>query len=266
MNGPQGDRRMEELLARAAQEFVYPPTPALAARVGAALAARRADRARPLFPALRWAAVVLAIVLGLTLAVPQTRAALYRVLQIGVVRIFLAETPTPSAAPTPLPTPLPEYYVSLDQLAGETTLEDAAARTSAPLLLPTYPAELGLPDRVFVNDTAGESVILVWLAEEGTTEDRASVELALFALGRGVMVEKVQPQVVRTTTVRGRPALWATGPYLVTLRSGNLDFRRLTGGHVLIWEENGITYRLETQADLEEARRIAASLEPFAEE
>ena len=261
MNGPQGDRRMEELLARAAQEFAYPPTPALAERVGEALAARRISRGRVHFPVLRWAAVALAIVLGLTLAVPQTRAALYRVLQIGVVRIFLAETPTPSDAPTPSPTPLPEYHVTLDQLAGETTLADAAARASAPLLLPAEPDDLGAPDRVFFNDTAGESVILVWLAEDGTT-----VELALFALGPGLVVEKVDPQVVRTTTVRGRPAVWATGPYLVTLRGGNLDFRRLTGGHVLIWEENGVTYRLETQADLEEAQRIAASLEPYAEE
>jgi hypothetical protein len=40
-----------------------------------------------------------------------------------------------------------------------------------------------------------------------------------------------------------------------------MDIRRLIDGHVLIWEEDGITYRLETGVTLEEAVKIAESLQ-----
>jgi hypothetical protein len=38
----------------------------------------------------------------------------------------------------------------------------------------------------------------------------------------------------------------------------------LINGHVLIWEEGNITYRLETALPLEEAIKIAESLQPIA--
>jgi hypothetical protein len=38
------------------------------------------------------------------------------------------------------------------------------------------------------------------------------------------------------------------------------DQRRLVSGHVLIWEEDGLTYRLETDLSMEEAVAIAESL------
>jgi hypothetical protein len=34
-------------------------------------------------------------------------------------------------------------------------------------------------------------------------------------------------------------------------------------GHVLIWKEGGLTYRLETDLTLEEALKIAQSLQPI---
>ena len=61
-------------------------------------------------------------------------------------------------------------------------------------------------------------------------------------------------------TVGGRPALWTEGPYILQLQNGDLDFRRLIEGHVLIWVEGGVTYRLETGLPLEEAVKIAESL------
>jgi hypothetical protein len=40
-----------------------------------------------------------------------------------------------------------------------------------------------------------------------------------------------------------------------------MDFVRLIDGHVLIWTDGVTTYRLETALDLEEAVRVAESLE-----
>jgi hypothetical protein len=42
-----------------------------------------------------------------------------------------------------------------------------------------------------------------------------------------------------------------------------MDLRRLIAGHVLIWDENGVTYRLESNLDLSQAIEIAESLEPI---
>jgi hypothetical protein len=47
------------------------------------------------------------------------------------------------------------------------------------------------------------------------------------------------------------------------LFNGDLQYRRMIDGQVLIWEGDGITYRLETDLSLEEAIRIAESLEPL---
>ena len=45
------------------------------------------------------------------------------------------------------------------------------------------------------------------------------------------------------------------------MRNGDIQFTRMIDGHVLIWEENKITYRLETDLELDEAIRIAESLQ-----
>jgi hypothetical protein len=71
------------------------------------------------------------------------------------------------------------------------------------------------------------------------------------------------PRVIERTSVHGRPAVWTLGPYVLEyVVDGRRDYqsRRLVDGHVLIWEESDITYRLETDVSLEEAIKIAESL------
>jgi hypothetical protein len=74
-------------------------------------------------------------------------------------------------------------------------------------------------------------------------------------------VRKVQVQSVTSTTVNGQAAVWAVGPYTLFYRNGDLVEQRLVTGHVLIWEQAGITYRLEGDLSLDEAVSIAESLE-----
>ena len=45
------------------------------------------------------------------------------------------------------------------------------------------------------------------------------------------------------------------------MRHADIQFVRLIDGNVLIWEENKITHRLETDLALDEAIRIAESLQ-----
>jgi hypothetical protein len=214
--------------------------------------------------------LVVLLILGGLLAVPQVRAALVEYLQIGAVRIFLIEptlTPTPTPAPAsseerpvivtlqPTPTPL----ASLLDLAGETTLAKAEERAGFAVRLPTYPANLGLPERVFLQDMHGSVVVLVWL--DPTQPGR--VRLSLHELGPGTFAQKGEPSVIQETNINGQRALWTTGPYILQIRRGSqieYDLRRLVEGHVLLWGEGETTYRLETDLPLEEAVKVAESL------
>lgn len=277
----------ETYVRETAGAFPYPPTPDIAGTMRQRLTTESRAPARPRWQ-LAWAVAIAIIVLAGLLAVPRVRAGLLEFLRIGAVRILLSE-PTPTAAtpsltpttakslpllppadataaarptptmarPTATPWPSPTPLTSVLDLAGETTLAEAQKRAGFPIRLPTYPPDLGPPDRVFLQDLGGPAaVILVWL-EPGSQDQ---VRLSLYQLGQGVLVEKGMPRIIRETTVHGQRALWTEGPYLLRARNGNYELSRLIEGHVLIWVEDEITYRLETDLLLEEAVRIAESL------
>jgi hypothetical protein len=210
--------------------------------------------------AFRAALVVIVLLLAL-LAVPDVRAALIEFLQIGAVRIFLVE-PTPAPATgTPVPTPI--LLPSLSELSGRTSLQAAQARVDFPIQLPTYPESLGQPDYVFLQNMDGPVLVLAW----ADPDQPGGIALSLQQIPPGsYAVDKVKPEIIKTTTVNGNVALWVVGPYLLRLRSGDLDVRRLITGHVLVWQEGGFTYRLETDLPLEEAVKIASSLKSWQPE
>jgi hypothetical protein len=265
--------RWEKRLSETAASFPYPATPQIALAIRQQLSGR--ELVRPINRVrLRWAiALVILALLASLLATPAARAALLEFLQIGAVRIFqTAPTATSEIPATPVPAfaspgippvtatsqPTPVDLVSILNLDGETTLAAAREMIDFRLRLPTYPSDLGLPDRVFVQEQGGALLIMAWTDPDQPGE----VTMSLHAIGPGAWsIEKIQPQVIQETTVNGVPAVWTVGPYVVKLRNGNLDFRRLISGQVLIWTEGGITYRLETSLPLDEARKIAESLQ-----
>jgi hypothetical protein len=226
-----------------------------------------------------WAVASLVVLLLVILfAVPGVRAEIVRFFQVGVVRIFPAvatETAVPSIPQIPmtatpaaiLPTPAtpraddtpygPPHAVTIADIAGETTLEAAQDRVTFPILLPAYPADLGVPEQVFMQED-GPMVILVW----SDPADPQEARLSLHEIGPGsILVGKFEPLVIQETQVNGRYALWVEGPYLVRLTNGSIEFRRTVEGNTLIWEEQDITYRLESNLSLEETIKIAESLE-----
>lgn len=258
MSGRSPDEREIERLRETARDFSYPPTPDLSRTVRERLAAPR--RRSP--QRLAWAVAALLLV-GL-LAVPEVRASLRDLLRIGAVEIVPAATPpipqptlsaTPDATPTPRATARPNS--TLLRLRGVTTLEQAQQRVSFPLKQPTYPADLGPPDRVFVQTLVAPAAILVWL--EPNQPDQ--VRLALYQLSSDELIRKMEPRTVSETQVNGQRALWTEGPYLLQLENTNEpQSQRLVTGNVLIWTSDGVTYRLESGLALPEAIRIAESL------
>lgn len=247
----------------------YPRTPDIAGAVMTRLPG--ATRPRFISRRLVWSLTVILILFSSLMLIPPARAAIIEFIQIGVVRIFRAE-PTPLVPPnqeipstvvpvtaTPVPTSQPLIPI-LENLAGEMTLEEAQKAVNYPILLPSYPPDVGKPDRIFVQDADGKMTVLVWLDPQHP--DQILMSLHFLPAGSWA-IKKIEPTHIQETTVNSQRAIWAIGPYPLRLSNGDLDFVRLIDGHVLIWEEGNITYRLETDLSLEEAVKIAESLQPI---
>ena len=100
-------------------------------------------------------------------------------------------------------------------------------------------------------------IILVWVDDQQPDHVRMSlhlIEAGSWAIG------KYQPAIVQETKVNGLRAIWTVGEYPLMISNGDVQFTRLIEGHVLIWEQDNITHRLETDLELEEAIRVAESL------
>jgi len=258
----------EKRLQTYATDFPYPPTPDIASGVAWQFqqpGKGSASRHRLLVVRLTLVIIVIAAAL---LSVPAVRAAVIEFLQIGAVRIF-PNRPAPTVTVTPLPpagviqpatqapAETPTSLAAMQDLAGETTLEAARLKSGFTLPLPDYPAGLGPPDHVYLQDSGDAFVILAWMDPEAPQ----SVLLSLQFIGpQSWMIRKYQPQVVQETRVGEHAAIWVVGPYPLIMSNGEVELQRLVTGHVLIWQEGGITYRLESDYSLSEALKIAASL------
>lgn len=264
----------EAWLVETAAAFEYPRTPDVSGRVRERLSGRR--------PApvgvgrrLAWAAVVVLLLLASLLAVPQVRAALGEILGIGAMTIFVEEgampvTATPSATKTEAvperttaevaasPSPLAR---SLVVPATPVSLAAAQEMVGERLRRPAYPPDLGAPDGVYVDRRERpEVVVFVW--EEAGPPDET--RLSLYQIQQANFGYKTARQVAETT-VNGRRAVWIEGPHMFQRADGSLQPWQFVPGPVLLWTEGAVTYRLEGAASLEEAVRIAESLEAFDE-
>jgi hypothetical protein len=257
----------EQRLISIAKGLDYPPTPDLAASVMARI--RPSTRPRFISRKLAWSLAIILVLVSSLLSIPPVRAAILEFIQIGVVRIFprsveptvqpTADVIRPATATPSLPSST--LIPALSRIAGKTSLADAQQMANYAILLPAYPPDLGQPDHVFVQDAEGTMVILVWLDPQQPEDVLMSLH---FVPSRSWAVRKVEPIIIQETEVNGERAIWTVGPYPLLLSNGDVDYAaRLINGNVLIWTDGNITYRLETNQPLEEAIKIAESLQPI---
>lgn len=262
----------ENQLQALAKMTTYPRTPDIAGRVMPRIVP--VMKPRVFSRRVAWSLTLIVVLLFSLLLIPPVRAAVIEFIQIGIVRIFPLPTELPietATATTPqsyapvTPTPYLEsstLLVDLSKLAGERTLSQAQSLIASEyqILLPTYPPDLGAPDHVFVQDADGAMTILVWLDPQNSEK----VLLSLHIVPEGSWaIHKSEPVTIQETLVNGQRAVWAVGPYPLRYSNGNLEFARLIDGFVLIWAEGDITYRLETALPMDEAIKVAESLEPI---
>ena len=268
------DAELEGALRSLGRDVAFPATPDLAASVRLRLAQSPVQRGRgwsvvPLWPRAL-AAVLLGalVVLGAVAAVsPDAREAIAQRLGLrGVAITHVEELPTPTPEPTRAATSTPSPPGAALNLGARTGLAQARGQLSFPLLVP---ALLGDPDALYVFNA--NQVSLVYAPRPDLpqapqsisvglllTEFRATLEETLFQKG---VPPSGRLEEVRVGASRG---FWISGaPHSFFYRdpSGNVqqDRSRLAG-NTLLWEQNGLTLRLESALERDESIRIAESL------
>ena len=233
---------LELRLADLAMHVDFPPTPALADRVVERLRPARAARSR----------LHLVLVLAAALLIVAVAAAV----GLGVRGVRLS----PSTGSVP---PVPSDIVG-ERALGQPMSLDAAGGVLG--FAPRLPAleTLGPPDDIFVLEPPrGGALTLVWRDAAGgiallITELRADIGPDSF---EKLIAEGVD---VQATEVDGEPAWWVGGgqhPFFYRDASGAVVHETLRLAEpTLIWEEDGLTLRVEGAPDIGEARAIGASL------
>lgn len=253
---PRDDALGLELAALAA-ELEWPTTPRIADSVAAILATHPSrDRGwwrggwRPARRALVLGVLAAVLVLGLVAGIG---------FALGGLKIVFGGPPPGS--------PLPPELVA-ERGFGQRTDLDGATQHVGGLFMPADPA-LGAPDHVYYDSRTG-SVALAWGSRSGLPADPAS--------GLGVVVTELRAHltsgtfikllhedaVLDTTNVHGAPAYWISGGnhffFYLDANDQQVEGTLRLVGNALVWEQEGLTLRIEGAPTLADAVRIGESM------
>jgi hypothetical protein len=274
------DQQLEQALADLGRLIDFPRSPDLTSTIRTRLEAEPApreierDNIRFLTPRrmLAIAAALLLLFLGAALAgLPDFRHAVADRLGVrGIKIVFEDETPTPVSSP-----------VGTSLLLGERmALEEAQAVVPFTLRVPNLPG-VGEPDEVYVRELEVEAgggkpmVSFIYYPSAELPETRETGAGALLIqlqaedeaalLGKGIG-EGGNMFRVEINDDEGWFIVGPTSFFLYQDPSRSdccVPDERRPSGNILIWESNGITYRLESNLDSFDSIEFAKSLEPL---
>ncbi|HEX2195637.1 MAG TPA: hypothetical protein VHJ76_01825 [Actinomycetota bacterium] len=255
-------RKVAALLHEVAREQAWPPTPPLAERVRSRIergplpvAEIHLPRTRPslLRPAAAVASVLLAVAITLSLSATARKAVADL---LGVVGIRVTFDDGPPVTPRP-PGSIP--------LGPRVTRAEASDLAGFDV---EVPSSVGAAPGFHYDGSIGESGMVSVVYPRGA--DRLSeVDLLVTQFEAGLHETYVKKLVtagarVRYVGVRSTDGYWiGGGPHLFFYVDADGEERAETvrlAGRVLLWEEDGVTYRVEGAGSLADALRIAESL------
>jgi hypothetical protein len=246
-----------EQVARAltvlSSELAYPATPSMRSAVTARLENERAAGARPAFPRRAlWSRrrVLVLATIGLLAALALAAAARFA---IGAIEIRVQSGVTPSVSLPP---------VEPDALGDPVPTREAFALAGFEPSLPAGPA----PDEAYVVDTLfGDPGLLMAWRPSATYPALPGTDWGLVLMAfqgdEETVVKTVQAfEDVHEASVNGASASWIPVPHVLQIETERGSRTFFVRGNVLIWEVDGITYRLETSLDRASALEIARSI------
>ena len=224
-------------------------------------------------------AAAVAAALVTPLAVPGSRHVIAHWFGISSTRIERSPTAGGADIATPgtasIPTTAAATFPATLRLGEPTTAADAAARTGLPVPVPTA---LGAPGAIFVVTPPASGQVVVAYPASATlpaspvagvgallstvpgTIDRG---MFLKVAGAGTVVEELTFVIASGSTVH---AIWLAGEphqYAFDDAAGAPVFDDLRlATNTLLWNDNGVGYRLEASIARDEAVRIASSVIP----
>ena len=204
-----------------------------------------------------WVKVAAALVLAfaVALALPPSRRAIARLFGVGAVEIRTVTTTV--LGPGTTAPPGSTVPGAPDGAAGSTDVDAAQGRVTFPLRV-VSDAAAGPLRRIDVDERVpGGLVALVY-------ERFTVVELASAPDAFPIVLKLAPADVIRESTKVGDAfAVWVSGAHEIAYQAPDGTIRSDTvrrAGPVLVWVRDSVTYRVEGLTDLDEARRIGATL------
>ena len=235
---------LEQQLLDLRASVAWPDTPEIADGIVARLVEPPPTPRRRLRIAVVALAVALAVATAVLAVSPGARSALRDLFRIGGVEITRVDR-------------LPDLDAYGDLFLGEPLpLEEAQERVAFTIQQPET-KQGGPVERVFVDESVlGGLVTIVWPPEPRVILQQFegwALPYVYKIAGPGTVIENVE--------IRGAPGVWIEGAphYVIFATQDSETHERETrlGGNVLIWERNGITYRLEGDVTKQQALAIA---------
>lgn len=260
---------LERGLRLLGQELVWPVSADLTGRVNYRLDQRRAGPRRIYRPVILLIGV--AVLVAIVSLSPGARQAIARLLGVAGVKIEMrVETTLPPTGNVDL------GNLDLGNLDLGVEVEATAVGDLVDFLVLTgAPADLGAPDAIYFDERRlGGQVTILWGPQPDlprTSPSGVGMLISSFQgrLDRGTYSKELDPSQHRLldVEVRGVAGFWIEGEphvFLYEDADGVIQFETIRlAGNVLLWEENGVTIRIESALPLEEVLRIAGSLTPL---
>lgn len=263
---PRDSDALGDNLAHLRTDLIFPETPDIVSALNLQDATRPSRDSgttprrmhRP-----RWRAVaVAAVLLGfIVFALPGTRSTMASWFDFGGIRI---EVGSKDEKPWTPPTSIGGTLLLGEQIS----IEDAAIAAPFEIVAPSDQQVTGAPETYLLERDGAVIVSLLYptspmLPEIGTT----GVGLLLMQIDspeRAAMLVKrsMNEQSPVPVTVNGQTGTWIAGGTLTVepvYESGTFE---RSSGNVLIWDQDGVTYRMESSLSLNDALAVAESLRP----
>lgn len=258
---------LERALGLLEEDVLFPQAPDLAGAFRLHLEQGARSRIIPLRHVRAWkrwqlAALAAILVVALAISIPGARSTLAGWLEFAGIRIEIGGDDGP---PEQTPTSIGGNLF----LGRQVSL--AEARRSSPLevLIPSSPLVATQPT-VYIDHRDGTPIVSVVYPAGATLPEIGDTGVGLLLM-RFDPAGDTELYTKRSTgtrspvlaTVNGSFAAWIEDGSIAVPPASNRAGSERPSAHVLIWERDGITFRMESNLSLDDATAIAESLEPI---